>query len=97
MTEAPAFQIKVGDLKSRPKDSTPIAMQKVDQAGARHGFVPREGKGRRGRPPSPRTEQVHAWVMPAVAEQIAAEAQRRGTTQGVLIEEAWALYLAQKG
>jgi hypothetical protein len=30
--------------------------------------------------------------MPHIAEEIAEEAKRRGVQQGVLIEEAWALY-----
>jgi hypothetical protein len=34
--------------------------------------------------------------MPDVAREISAEAKFRGVQQGVLIEEAWALYLAQK-
>ena len=96
MSQPPsAFSINVGALKSRPKDSSPEAIGKVDQAGEQHGFVPRDGERRGGRKPSPRTGQVHAKTMPEVAEQIAAEALRRGVTQGILIEEAWALYLAQ--
>jgi hypothetical protein len=39
---------------------------------------------------------VHAKVLPHVADDIAAEARRRGTQQGIIIEEAWALYLAHK-
>jgi hypothetical protein len=30
--------------------------------------------------------------MPHIADEIAEEARRRGVQQGVLIEEAWALY-----
>jgi hypothetical protein len=33
--------------------------------------------------------------MPHVADEIAEEARRRGVQQGVLIEEAWALYKAR--
>jgi hypothetical protein len=90
------FSINVSALKSRPKDASPAVMQSVDRAGEQHGFVPREATGKRGRPPSPRIGQVHAKVLPHVAEEIAAEARRRGTQQGILIEEAWALYLAHK-
>ena len=36
--------------------------------------------------------QVQAKVMPNVADERADEAKRRGVQQGVLIEEAWALY-----
>jgi len=51
---------------------------------------------RRGRKPSPRTGQVHAKVMPNVAKEISREAVVRGVQQGVLIEEAWALYKAKR-
>jgi hypothetical protein len=34
--------------------------------------------------------------MPNVAREISAEAKRRGVQQGVLIEEAWALYRARE-
>lgn len=51
---------------------------------------------RRGRKPSPRTGQVHAKVMPNVAREISREAVLRGVQQGVLIEEAWALYKARR-
>ncbi|RYF52048.1 MAG: chromosome partitioning protein ParB [Cytophagaceae bacterium] len=90
------FTINVSALKSRPKDTSPAAIQSVDRAGEQHGFVARDPKGKPGRPPSPRTGQVHAKVLPHVAEEIAAEARRRGTQQGILIEEAWTLYLANK-
>lgn len=90
--EASPFQIDVGKLRSRPKDDTTKAMTGVDRVGEEHGFVPRTLGGRRGRLPSPRTGQIHAKVMPEVSEAIAAEARRRGTQQGVIIEEAWALY-----
>lgn len=96
MTEKNAFSIDVTKLRSRPKDASAAATRKADEAGAQHGFVAREPKGRPGRPPSPRTGQVHAKTLPHVAEEIAAEALRRGVTQGVLIEEAWTLYQAQK-
>jgi hypothetical protein len=33
--------------------------------------------------------------MPHVADEIAAEAKRRGVQQGVLIEEAWEVYKAR--
>jgi hypothetical protein len=95
-SETKPFAIDVQRLKSRPKDTSPAAIHTVDRAGEQHGFVAREATGRRGRPPSPRTGQVHAKVLPHIADEIAAEATRRGVTQGILIEEAWALYLAQK-
>ena len=89
------FSIDLAALKSRRKDSSPAAVDQADIAGERHGFVDREPRGKPGRRPSPRTGQVHAKVMPEVARQIAEEAARRGVQQGVLIEEAWALYRAQ--
>ena len=95
-SETKPFSIDVRQLKSRPKDTSPAAIQTVDRAGEQHGFVARERTGRRGRPQSPRTGQVHAKVLPQVADEIAAEATRRGVTQGILVEEAWALYLAYK-
>jgi hypothetical protein len=72
-------------------------MPEIDQTGAQHGFVPYETRRRGGRQPSPRTSQVHAKVLPNVAEEIAAEAVLRGVTQGTLIEEAWTLYRVRKG
>ena len=97
MTQTPGpFTINLGALKSRTKDSSPAAIEKADQAGGRHGFVPREPQGKRGRPSSGRSGQVHAKVLPHVADEIAEESRRRGATQGVLIEEAWELYKAAK-
>lgn len=94
--EAAPFAINLGALRSRSKDSTPAAIERADQAGEQHGFVVREPKGRPGRKPSPRTGQVHAKVLPHVADEIASEAVRRGVVQGILIEEAWALYVAKR-
>jgi len=94
MSDKP-FSIDLGNLKSRPKDGSAKTLASADDAGARHGFVDREPKRSRGRKPSPRTGQVHAKVMPDIAEEIAEEARQRGVTQGVVIEEAWALYRAR--
>ena len=58
--------------------------------------VRQEPPRKRGRRPSPRTGQVHAKVMPNIADEIGDEARRRGVQQGVLIEEAWALYKAAR-
>jgi len=95
MNEKPAFSIDLGSLKTRRKDISPEAVDRTDVIAEQHGFVNREGPGRRGRKPSPRTGQVHAKVMPNVADEIAEEARRRGVQQGVVIEEAWALYKSQ--
>jgi hypothetical protein len=97
MADAKPFQIDLGNLKAREKDQSPRTIEKIDLAGDELGFVPREGQKRRGRRPSPRTGQVHAKVMPQVSDEIAAEAKRRGVQQGVVIEEAWALYKEKSG
>ena len=97
MTDKPAFSIDVGKLKSRAKDRTPQVVEKIDRAGEVHGFVDRSPKKKRGRPPSPRTGQVHAKVLPHISDEISNEAKRRGVQQGVLIEEAWAFYCDNNG
>ncbi len=91
------FNIDLGRLKSREKDRSPEAVQKAERVGEGLGFVSREAQRQRGRKRSPRTGQVHAKELPNVAEEIANEAKRRGVQQGVLIEEAWALYKKQTG
>ena len=97
MSDAPPpFSIDLGSLKARRKDVSAESLGRVDLAGEQHGFVNREPPKKRGRQPSPRTGQVHAKVMPLVADEISDEAKRRGIQQGVLIEEAWELYKLQK-
>lgn len=101
MSEAAPFKVDIGRLRSKPKGRDEQSVAAADAAAQDHGFVPREpapvAAGRRGREKSPRTGQVHAKVLPHVSDEIASEAQRRGVTQGVLIEEAWALYQAERG
>ncbi len=92
MNDKPAFSIDIARLKTRSKDTSFEAIKRADAAAEQHGFINREPPKRRGRQPSPRTGQVHAKVMPRIADEIAEEASRRGVTQGVLIEEAWELY-----
>lgn len=92
MSEDKPFKIDIGGLRSKPKDTAPARIAATDAAGEEHGFVARQAVGRRGRLPSPRTGQIHAKVYPNVSDEIADEAQRRGVTQGVIIEEAWAMY-----
>ena len=65
-------------------------LDRVDKTAADHGFINRPVRA--GRKRSPRTGQVHAKVMPHVSVEIANESTRRGVQQGVVIEEAWALY-----
>ncbi|MBB4146010.1 chromosome partitioning protein ParB [Rhizobium rhizoryzae] len=90
------FKVNFGDLRKKDKAATPTEIAKVDAAGETHGFVDRSPRGRPGRKKSERTGQVHAKVLPHVSEEIANEAIRRGVVQGVIIEEAWALYKTQK-
>lgn len=97
MSESNPFSISLnpGKLRTKPKDTSPGTVARTDEAAEKHGFVDRSPQKRRGRKPSPRTGQVHAKVMPDVAKDIAAEARFRGVQQGVIIEEAWALYKLQ--
>jgi len=91
MSDQP-FRIDLASLKTRRKETSAETLERADSAGEQHGFVAREPQCKRGRQPSPRTGQVHAKVMPHIADEIADEAKRRGVQQGVLIEEAWLLY-----
>lgn len=97
MSEGKPFQISLGGLKAKPKDAPAAKMARVEAVSEDLGFVAREAPAKRGRKPSPRTGQVHAKVFPDVAAEIAEEARRRGVQQGVLIEEAWALYKDKSG
>jgi hypothetical protein len=93
MTEPKPFAINLGSLKTRPKDSSAQAVARTDQAGEVHGFVSREAAPKRGgRKPTPRTKQIHAWVEPEIAQEIAQEAGRTGKTQGEMIAEAWRMF-----
>ena len=93
------FQIPLGTIKARKsKPQSNEEQKRIDEVADAHGFSSREPtlseseKRGRGRPKSPRTGQVHAKVLPPIHEEIAEEAAKRGVTQGVIIEEAWALY-----
>lgn len=98
MSDDDPFGVKLnpGKLRSKPKDTSTKTVARSDAAGEKLGFEDRSPRKKRGRPRSPRTGQVHAKVMPEVAKEISAEARRRGVQQGVVIEEAWALYMAQQ-
>lgn len=96
MTDKP-FNIDLGRLKTREKDRSVQAVERTDRAAEELGFVARDPQRTRGRKPSPRTGQIHAKVMPGISEDIANEARRRGVQQGVIIEEAWALYKNKSG
>lgn len=90
------FKVDLGALKRTAKPTSEAAIAKADAAGEARGFVDRSPRGKPGRKKSERTGQVHAKVMPNVSEEIAEEALRRGVVQGVIIEEAWALYKADR-
>ncbi len=96
MSDKPTFSIDIANLKTRRKDVSADSQNRVDAAGEQHGFVAREPGRKRGRAPSPRTGQVHAKVLPHVSDEIAEEANRRGVQQGVVIEEAWDAYKANR-
>lgn len=90
------FRIDASALRKRAKPTDVAMLKAVDDRAEAQGFVAREGT-RGGRKPSPRVGQVHAKVLPEVRDELLEEAARRGVTQGVLIEEAWALYKERKG
>lgn len=92
MSDNKAFSLDLSNLKKTSKDDK---RSKIDNLASEQGFVSREVK-KRGRKPSPRTGQVHARVLPSISREIADEAKRRGTQQGVIIEEAWELYKKEK-
>lgn len=81
-------------LKARPKAAAPADMAELDRVAERRGFVDRAPRKKPGRKPSPRTYQLHPKVMPSVGEEVAAEAERLGVTQGQLIEKMWKAYRA---
>lgn len=97
MSQDKPFQISLGALKSKAKQADPAQLKVVEDVSEELGFVTREAGPRRGRQPSPRTGQVHAKVMPDIAAAISAEARRRGVQQGVILEEAWRLYIENLG
>ncbi|WP_320188609.1 chromosome partitioning protein ParB (plasmid) [Agrobacterium rosae] len=89
-------EFNIAALKRTQKPSTETDIARADAVGEAHGFVDRSPRGKPGRKKSDRTGQVHAKVLPHVSEEIAEEALRRGVVQGVIIEEAWALYKENK-
>ena len=97
MSQDKPFQISLSALKSKAKQADPAQLKAVEEVSEELGFVTREAGSKRGRKASPRTGQVHAKVLPAVAEGISCEARRRGVQQGVILEEAWQLYLDRLG
>lgn len=88
---------RLAGLTARPKDTGPAEVRKVDEVGEARGFVDRTPRKKPGRKPSPRTYQLHPKVFPRVGEAIAAEAERRGITQGQLVEEMWDVYANKVG
>jgi|TARA_B100002003_G_scaffold250914_1_gene292117 hypothetical protein len=83
---------RLAGLKARPKDTTVEEVRRVDEVGEARGFLDRTPRKKPGRKPSPRTHQLHPKVFPTVGQEIAAEAERLGITQGQLIEEMWTIY-----
>lgn len=83
---------RLSGLKARPKDTSVAEVRRVDEVGEARGFLDRTPRKKPGRKPSPRTYQLHPKVFPEVGEAIASEAERRGITQGQLIEAMWKSY-----
>ncbi|QFT61292.1 hypothetical protein FIU94_20840 (plasmid) [Sulfitobacter sp. THAF37] len=83
---------RLAGLKARPKGTTVEDVRRVDEVGEARGFLDRTPRKKPGRKPSPRTHQLHPKVFPTVGQEIAAEAERLGITQGQLIEEMWSTY-----
>ncbi len=83
---------RLAGLKARPKGTTVEDVRRVDEVGEARGFLDRTPRKKPGRKPSPRTHQLHPKVFPMVGQEIAAEAERLGITQGQLIEEMWSIY-----
>jgi|TARA_E500000318_G_scaffold85190_3_gene81081 hypothetical protein len=92
-------QFKVPTLKKREKPSEQKVAAAVDQVAEESGFVAREPvRGRRGgRPKSPRTEQIHARVLPGYGLFLADVAMEQGLTQGHILEAALKLYAEEHG
>lgn len=96
MSDLP-FSLDLSALKSRAKEASNAQIETAVARGEELGFTSREAASKRGRKPSPRTGQIHAKVLPEAAQLLAQEARLRGVQQGVILEEALALYLeAQK-
>lgn len=91
------FSIDLKKLRSSSKDVSSNILSASDKVAEAHGFINREPTRKRGRQPSPRTGQIHARVLPHIADELANEAKRRGVQQGVIIEDAWKLYQEQNG
>ncbi|NJM50201.1 MAG: chromosome partitioning protein ParB [Sphingomonadales bacterium] len=91
------FQVDLKKLRSTRKLQSEKELSQMEERAAKKGFNSRESSGTPGRKPSPRTGQVHAKVLPNVSDEIKEEKNRRGVVQGVLIEEAWALYKREHG
>ncbi|MCI5040888.1 MAG: chromosome partitioning protein ParB [Donghicola eburneus] len=83
---------RLAGLKARPKGTTVEEVRRVDEVGEARGFLDRTPRKKPGRKPSPRTHQLHPKVFPTVGQEISAEAERLGITQGQLIEEMWSVY-----
>lgn len=95
-----SFSVDLDALRKKPKDRGDEANEKLEEIAEERGFVersPSKPKGKRGRPRSPRTGQVHAKVLPHFANSISDTAKIRGVQQGVVLEEAWALYCDKHG
>lgn len=80
-------------LKKTPKPIDDTVLKEADAVAEERGFVDRTPRRKPGRKKSIRQFQLHPRVLPEIGEAFADEAERRGVTQGVLLEECWQLYL----
>lgn len=76
-------------------DKSDQKLDKMDDVAEKHGFISRAPRRKIGRRRSPRTEQIHTWVLPHVKEGLLAESIRRDVHQGLILEEALELYFKQ--
>ena len=73
---------RLAGLGARPKTVSAEELGKVDRVGEARGFSDRSPRRKPGRKASPRTHRLHPKLLPAIGEEIAAEAGRPGITQG---------------
>lgn len=88
---------RLSGLKARSKDISAEDLRKIDRVGEARGFSDRTTRKTPGRKPSPRTHQLHPKILPAIGEEIVAEAERLGITQGQLVERMWQTYCHKSG
>lgn len=92
MTDLPE---RLFDLAPKPRSASKDLVRASDHVAEAHGFIDRTPRRKPGRKKGLRTFQIHPKMLPEVGEQIVAEAERLGTTQGHVIEAMWRAYMEQ--